>query len=75
LYAKSDFVRRHGRQALSIFVLQVVGLVVIDLFRPLVGAWVYVGWGIYLVLTFVLQAVLAAGALTGRAGELRYIPK
>jgi uncharacterized membrane protein len=69
LYAKSDFVKKHGKQALSIFVIQVVGLVVVDLFRPLIGPWVTLGWGIWLVLTGILQITFAAGVLAGKAGE------
>jgi hypothetical protein len=75
LYAKSDFVKKHGKQALSVFVIQIIGLVVIDLFRPLIGPWVCLGWGIWLISTVVLQITLAAGALTGKAGELKYLPK
>ncbi len=75
LYAKGDFVKKHRKQALSIFVIQVIGLVVVDLFRPLIGPWVFLGWGVWLFLTGVLQITLAAGALAGKAGELKYLPK
>lgn len=75
LYAKSDFVKKHGKQALSIFVIQVIGLVVVDLFRPLIGPWVFLGWGVWLFLTVVLQITLAAGALAGKTGGLKYLPK
>ncbi|UCE26447.1 MAG: hypothetical protein JSW52_08840 [Candidatus Coatesbacteria bacterium] len=75
LYAKSDFVKTHGKQALSVFVVQVIGLVVADLFRPLIGPRVYVVWAVWFVLTAVLQVALAARALTGKAGVLKYLPE
>jgi hypothetical protein len=75
LYAKNDFAKKHGKQGLSVLVLQVVGFVVIDLFRPVIGQWVYLGWGVWLFLTAVLQIALAVGALAGKAGEFKYIPK
>jgi hypothetical protein len=67
LYAGSEFVKKHGRWALSVFVMQVMGLVVVDLFRPLIGPWVLLGWGVWLILTAVLQVTLAAGVLAGKA--------
>lgn|GEM_PF-1948460 len=68
LFAGSEFVKKHGKRALSVFVMQVIGLVVVDLFRPLIGPWVFLGWGVWLILTVVLQVILAARALTGKAG-------
>ena len=75
LYAVPGFVRRHGRQALTVFVLQVAGCVVVDLFRPVIGAWVYVGWAVFLAVTIGLQVWLAADAFAGREGELAYMTK
>jgi hypothetical protein len=68
LYAGSDFVKKHAKRALSVFVMQIIGLVVVDLFRPLIGPWVFLGWGVWLILTAVLQVTLAARALTRKAG-------
>lgn len=75
LYAKSDFAGKHAKQGLSVFVLQVVGLIVIDLLRPVIGNWIYAGWAVWLAVTAVFQTLLAARALAGKAGEFKYLPK